>query len=175
MPRLRLLLIDTVVVIRLHQFGLWETVIGACDVHLSRGIVDEARYYDDLDGVRHPIDLTACEDNGQIVVHGVSLAETEALRKKFGQDILEKLDAGEAELLAVLINRPFDEYQICSADRIVYRVLGALKLSDQGISLEEVFKAIGTTQATEHPYSKAFREQWSRRGFEEGMTGMSSL
>jgi len=137
--------------------------------------VNETRFYDDLDGVRHSIDLKAYEENRRIIVHEVTLAETESLRKQFGQDILEKLDAGEAELLAVLVSRPFDEYLICSADRIVYRVLGALKISEQGISLEEVLKAIGTTKNTEYPYIKAFREQWSRKGFEEGMTGLSFL
>lgn len=175
MPKLRLLLIDAVIVIHLHRFGLWKTIVETCDVHLSRGIVNESRFYYDQEGVSHPIDLQPDEDSGRIVVHEVLLTETKALRDKFGQDILQKLDAGEAELLAVLANRPLDEYQICSADRIVYRVLGALRMTDQGISLEEVLKAMGMTKAIDSQFSKAFREKWSQQGFTEGITGLSSL
>lgn len=40
--------------------------------------------------------------------------------------ILEKLDAGEAELPAVLC-KSLDAYKICSSDAIVFRVLGALR------------------------------------------------
>jgi len=175
MPKLQLLLVDAVIVIKLHELGQWDAFVKACDVHLSRVIVNEAWYYVDENGVRHSIDLSGYEARKQIVVHEVTLAETESLRTQFGQDILEKLDAGEAELLAVLHNKPWDEYKICSADRVVYRVLGALKLSGQGVSLEEVFKDTGVTRPLEDKFSKGFRERWSRKGFEEGVTGLSSL
>ena len=175
MPKLHLLLVDAVVVIHLHELGLWEPLLKLCDVHLSRGIVAEAHFYTDADGVSHTIDLNKYEAGKQIVVHEVSLAETEPLRKQFGQDILEKLDPGEAELLAILYNNSFDEYKICSADKIVFRVLGALRLSEQGVSLEEVFRTVGITHAVGQAYSKKYREQYSRKGFEEGITGLSSL
>ena len=175
MPKLHLLLVDTVIVIHLHELGLWDFLLKLCDVHLSRGIVDEAHFYTDEDGIAHTIDLSKYEASKQIVVHEVSLAETEPLRRQFGQDILEKLDAGEAELLAILYNNSFDEYKICSADKVVFRVLGALRYSEQGVSLEEVFRTVGITQPVGQAYSKKYREQYSRKGFEEGVTGLSSL
>lgn len=175
MPRLHLLLVDAVVVIHLHELGLWEPVLKLCDVHLSRGIIDEAHFYTDEYGVSHTIELSQYEASKRIVVHDVSLAEIEPLRRQFGQDILEKLDPGEAELLAILYNNSFDEYKICSADKIVFRVLGALRLSEQGVSLEEVLKTVGITHVVGQAYSKKYREQYSRKGFEEGITGLSSL
>jgi hypothetical protein len=55
----------------------------------------------------------------------------------FDSSYIEKLDAGEAESLAYLMNA-HDEHSICSADAIVYRVLGNVDRGHQGASLEEV-------------------------------------
>jgi hypothetical protein len=36
MPKFKLLILDAGVVIRLHEFGVWNQVLDQCDVHLSR-------------------------------------------------------------------------------------------------------------------------------------------
>ena len=173
MTKLRLLLLDTVIVIHLHELGLWKEIISRCDVHLSRGIVSESQYYPDENRELHPIDMSHYESSRQITVHDVSLSDIKHLKAQFGPVFLEKIDAGEAELLSVLYNS-FEEYRICSADAIIYRVLGALKQSGKGISLEELLKDAGITRSLNHPYTKSFREQYSQQGFQEGITGLAS-
>lgn len=96
------------------------------------------------------------------------------LTEPFGPDILTKLDPGEAESLAILLNSN-KRFIVSSADAITYRVLGALKCSDQGISLEETLQAIGLTKHLVYKFSRAFREKWSQRGFSEGVSGLAFI
>ena len=58
MPKLKLLILDAGVVIRLHELGIWEQVREQCDVHLSRIVAtkevlfqpgDEGEYGEDID------------------------------------------------------------------------------------------------------------------------------
>jgi hypothetical protein len=61
---------------------------------------------------------------------------------------------------------------ICSADKIVFRVLGNLKRSNQGISFEEVLQGIGVSKALPRQFSKVFREMWSSTGLAESLGGI---
>jgi len=54
------------------------------------------------------------------------------LTKHFGPTYLERFDPGERESLAHLVTSA-DEYMICSADSIVFKVLGFLDRGEQGI------------------------------------------
>lgn len=72
------------------------------------------------------------------------------------------VDSGESEALAYLCNSA-DQVLILSGDAFVYRVLGRLNRSDQGISLEETLKMVGL-QRGELPYSctKTFRDSYTK-------------
>lgn len=174
MKKFSLLLLDTGVVLELFRLALWDDFIALCDVHLARTVVRESKYWEDDLGQRHPIDLSPYERDGLVTVYDIDVSELDALTDPFGPDILVKLDPGEAESLAILCNSK-DRFLVSSADKITYRVLGALKRSDQGISLEETLQAIGLTKRLVHKYSKAFREKWSQRGFSEGASGLAFM
>jgi hypothetical protein len=85
----------------------------------------------------------------------------------------EKLDPGETESLAYLL-RQSDECWICSADKIVYRVLGNLGRSEQGVSLEEVLNEVGLGRKLSGGFTRAYREEWTRKGFQEGLGGIGA-
>lgn len=172
MKKFSLLLLDTNVVLVLFRLDLWDSFIGKCDVHLARVVVAESRYWEDGDGQRHPIDPSPYERDGRITVHDIDVSGLAVLTDPFGPDILGKLDDGEAESLAVLCNSK-DRFLVSSSDKITYRVLGALNRSDQGISLEEVLQAIGLTKKLTPEFCKPYRERWSQRGFEEGISGLA--
>ena len=172
MKRFSLLLLDTGIVIELFQLNIWDGFVAQCDVHLARTVVQESKYWEDDLGQKHPIDLSRYERDGLITVHDIDVSELDVLTSAFGPDILTKLDPGEAESLAILCNSK-ERFLVSSADGITYRVLGALKCSDQGISLEETLQAIGLTKQLVYKFSKAFREKWSRRGFSEGISGLA--
>jgi len=73
--------------------------------------------------------------------------------------------------MCYLLKQP-NECQICSADKIVYRVLGNMHRAEQGVSLDEVLNQIGLGRKLGREFSREYREQWTQRGFEEGLGDM---
>jgi len=172
MKRFRLLLLDANIVIELFRQGIWDRLIEVCDVHLSRTVAEsEAHFYEDDTGERQYFDLAPDAEAGKIAVFDVRLSELEAFRSRFDPSYFERLDAGEAESLAFLLNSS-DPYLICSADSIVYKVLGNLDRSEQAISLEEVLQQTGLGRRLTWQFTKGFREKWTSKGFQEGLAGI---
>ena len=69
-----------------------------------------------------------------------------------------------------MVSRDSDS-KICSADKIVWRVLGNTNATDRGISLEEILAKYGLTKPLALRFTKAFRENWCRAGSIEGFMG----
>jgi hypothetical protein len=170
MKKLKLLLLDANVVIELFEQQLWEKVVSACEVILARTVVHEARYFDDGNESK-PIDLTSDIQGNRVGVVDVAASDMKCFYDQFDPVYMEKMDAGEAESLAWLLSGSLDG-QICSADKIVFRVLGHMDRRDQGISLEEILQTIGFGRAVPRRFTKAFREEWTNRGWQEKMQGI---
>ncbi len=171
MKKFRLLLLDANVVIELFRQGIWDRLIEACDVHLARTVVStEAHFYEDNQGVRIDFDLGQYCKAGKISVFDVAPSELTTFRAQFDPTYFEKLDPGETESLAYLVNSK-DTFLICSADKIVYRVLGNLNRGEQGTSLEEILQKTGLGRQLSWPFTKGFRETWTKKGFQERVSG----
>jgi len=169
LAKFSLLLLDSVVIIELFEIGIWDQILAHCDVHVSETIVAEVLYYIDANDQKQPIDLSRYAD--KMTIHSLPVSRVLELKKGFGSILLDKLDAGEAELLSV-VHSSFDSYRLCSADAVVFRVLAALGKSDQGVSLEELLQQIGLSRSVSWPFSKSFRVHWARCGFEEKLHGI---
>jgi len=65
-----------------------------------------------------------------------------------------------------------EDYYISSADKIVYRVLGNLSLGEKGISLEEILDSLGMKRQVLRMFGKAYRKEWTQKGFEENIRGI---
>lgn len=168
----RFLLLDANVVIELFARGLWDKVIKRLEICLAATILGEAQYYENDNGERQYFDLQEYANQGKVTTLSMFPSEVTSFKGLFTRPYLEKLDAGEAESLAYIVKHKEQDIQLCSADKIVYRVLGALDLGDKAISLEEILHAIGYGRKLHHQYSTAYREQWTKKGFTEGFTGM---
>ena len=173
MKRLSLLLLDANVVIHLFETGIWPKAVEACDLHLARTVVGEAHFFEDERGQRHDFDLAPYIDRQEITVFDVMPSDMDAFFEQFDVSYLEKLDDGEAESLAYMLKAP-EEMLFCSADKIVFRVLGNLDRSTQGISLEEVLNRIGHSRPLPHQFGKAYRDKWTAQGVEERMRGIGT-
>lgn len=167
MKKFKLLLLDANVVIELWRLSLWEKVVDQCDVHLARTVVGEARFFEDDDG-RHEIDLTADEAARRITVFELHPSEIRDFLSKFDPLYIQRLDPGEAESLGFLF-RQSDECHICSADAIVFRVLGNFNRSGQGVSLEEILEKIGLGRKLRKQFTRSFRESSTQKGFSDGL------
>lgn len=165
MPKLKLLILDAGVVIRLHELGIWNQVRDLCDVHLSRIVVEVEVLFQPADQGEYgeDIDLSPDITTGRVTVFDVTVSELKSFLGQFDAIYLGDLDDGEAESLAFLTKQS-DEFVISSGDAIVYRVLGNLGRRDQGLSLEEILQKIGLGRKLDWPYSKAFREKYTSQG-----------
>jgi hypothetical protein len=171
MKKFRLLLLDANVVIELFRQGIWERLIEACNVHLAHTVTTEAHFYEDDLGARHDFDLGQWSRAGKITVFDVMPSELTTFRAQFDPTYFEKLDPGETESLAYLVNSK-DTCLVCSADAIVYRVLGNLNRGEQGIAVEEILQKTGLGRQLSWRFTKAFRETWTRKGFQERVSGI---
>jgi hypothetical protein len=172
MKKFKLLLLDADVVIYLFSLGIWDEVVERCDVHLAKTVIDEeAHFYETEDGERYDFELRPYADAGRIAEFSLTPSGLAGFLTQFDPVYLEKLDAGEAESLAYLLTLQ-GECRICSADKIVYRVLGNLRLGERGISLEEILQQTGLGRGLRRQFSEAYREEWTKKGFDEGMRGL---
>jgi hypothetical protein len=173
MKKLSLLLLDANIVIKLFEADLWDAVISRCELLLTETVVDEANYYE-TDDEQHPIDITSHLEAGQVRMVDVEPSQVKAFIDKFDPTYLERLDPGEAEALTYL-NGSSDPCSICSADSIVFRALGRLRLSERGVSLEEILQKIGMGRSLDWPYQKAFREKYTAQGTKDAIQGFGLM
>jgi len=175
MPKSRLVLLDANVVIGLFELKLWDTLIARYDVVIAETCVSEAFFYEDGEQ-QIDIDLAAYIADKRITTVTVDLGALQTFANRFEPNYLEKLDPGELESLAHLLatENPAAPCQICSGDRIVYRVLGNLGKGELGVSLEELLAAIGRTVKVGRMFTKAFREEATDQGFKERMQGLGA-
>ena len=130
--KIKLLLFDANIVLKLHELGMLGKIVEACDVTLASSVVEESQFVD-RDGVKDYVELDALIQAKAINVVTVSIADIQAFRLRFKTTYFEKLDPGEAESRAFMF-KSADEYRIVSADTIVWKVLGANGRREQGLS-----------------------------------------
>lgn len=171
MKKFRLLLLDANIVIEISRHGLWDQIVARCDVHLARTVIEEAHFFLDANGDRQAIDLTPYINAGSITAFDLTPSDLAQFRVKFDPVYFEKLDPGETESLAYLL-RQSEDCRICSADKIIFRVLGNIDRAAQGVSLAEVLTQIGLDRPLAREFSRDYRERWTQKGFEEGLGGM---
>ena len=171
MKKFRLLLLDANVVIEISRQGLWDQMTAKCEIHLAQTVLDEAQFYDDDQGGRHYIDLRPYISAESIAVFDLTPSQMDGFLARFDPVYFEKLDPGETESLAYLLDQS-DECMICSADKIVYRVLGCLGRPYQGVSLDEVLGQVGLGRKLEREFTRAYKEEWTKKGFQEGLAGI---
>lgn len=170
MKRSRCLLLDANIVIGLFELSLWDAVVDSCDLTLSEVVVDEADFYRDVRGDEHRIDLQPYIAAGRIEVRGITASELAAFKSRFDDLYIEKLDDGETESLAICERD--DEYEICSADAIVFKVLAVIDRSEQGISLEELLQRVGLGRSLEWKFRRDFRLKQHQSGLRDRMAGI---
>ncbi len=138
MKKFPFLLLDAGPIIKLFELGIWDEFLGHCDVTISKIVEGEAKWASrELEDIY--IDLEPYQEKGLIDIVEVDFSVVKEFYDRF--DLLYKsiIHDGEKEMLAFLYNSPKEGF-VCSADKAVFRVLGAVGKGDRGISLEEVLK-----------------------------------
>ena len=126
MKKFKVLLLDANVVIQLFKLGVWDEVVERCEIYLSRIVAEiEAHFFRADDGRRHDFDLGPYVREDKIKVFDIPVSELKNFTDRFDPIYFEKLDPGEVESIVYLLSQS-EEHLFCSADKIVYRVLGNL-------------------------------------------------
>lgn len=171
MKKFRLLLLDANVVIVLCKLGLWDLVLEKCEVLLARTVLeDEAVFFEDKYGDRKYLDFSEDVRTNRLTVIEASPSQVRAFLNRFKPYYLGEIDPGEAESLTHLVNAN-EEHRICSADKIVFRVLGCLGLGEQSVSLEVLIKQIGLSATLAEEFSESYKIKWTKIGQQEGIQG----
>lgn len=171
MNKSKLHLLDAGIIVELFRLGIWENVVSHFDISVSEIVAGEAHFFRDQKGNRQTIDLAEFVDNNRIQSVFATPSQAQEFLSHFGPDHAERLDPGELESLACLFSSSEDTL-ICSADSIVFIVLGATDNRDWGVSLEEMLKQCGLARVLDWRFTRKFREQYSDQGFQDRMTGM---
>lgn len=175
MARSKLVLLDANVVIHLFEQGVWDRVVERYEIHLAQTVVEEAGFFETAEGDRYEIALTPDIEGGRISVFSLCPSDLDGFLGRFDATYFERLHDGEAESLAYLMRLDDDEGALlCSADRIVFRVLGNLHMGDAGLSLEELLEQVGLGRRLSRQYTKRFREEATRKGSREAIRGMGA-
>ena len=171
MKEIQFLLLDAGPIIKLFELGIWESFIRKYDVTIARTVAEQAVFIGKDDDKEY-IDfaLAPWAQKGLIKIVDVALSAAKTFYVKFDPQYKDIIHEGEKETLAFLCDSS-ESYQLCSADRAVFRVLGLLGKSDQGISLEEILRKTGLSQTLEWQYTKRFREKYTLMGRVDSIQG----
>lgn len=161
----RLLLLDAGAVFAALTYECWEGLVSAYQLVIGAVIVrDEAVFYRTRGGDRVEIDLPAEVALGRIREIEMSAAEVEAVRKRLIPDFRQRLDDGEMESIAYLLEHPEEDLRFVSGDGPAIEAVGMLDDDRRAISLEEALQYCGLTKPLPHQ----FRRDFTRRKLEEG-------
>ena len=162
MKKIPFLLLDAGPIIKLFSLDIWDDFIQRCDVTISQTVANEAKWASqEFEDIR--IDLEPYAEKGLVRIIDVDLSTVKNFYQKFDFKYKATIHAGEKETLAFLCDCP-ENWIVCSADKAVFRVLGLLGKSEQGISLEEILKEVGLYKKLEREYTKKFRAKWTQKG-----------
>jgi hypothetical protein len=173
-PKPKSLIPDAMVVICLHELGLWESFCRRVTVIVPSIVVHESVFYrDGATGKHARIDLEAQVLAGDIQQESATLAEMDEFRRQFDAVMVENLHDGEIESLTLLSLGRVVGCVLCSADRAAVKALALVGMKDKGISLERAFHELGMPGARrlEPQYSEERFAQWLAEALVDRMQG----
>ncbi len=162
----QIVLCDSCIVIELFRLNLWEQIISSFEITISSTIVDEVSFYIDNQQNKHNINLKKYIDDKKIKEVSVSITLIQNFYQKFDPSFQDRLDPGETELLAYLFDNKNNDIKICSADSIVFKILGKELMSENSISLEEMLPNNFPKKQIRKQFTKKFKEQYLQNGLQ---------
>lgn len=131
-------MLDADVIIDLLGFDLFDSLLTAYDAYVCSTVVDEVKTYKNH-GITENINFRQrYVETTKIKELSANSSEIKAMLERLPLLFSESIDPGEIESLSILINRSDLNLKFCSCDAKAIRALSHLRVSEKGISLEEV-------------------------------------
>ena len=157
----RLVLLDSDVVITLHEIGVWANILSRYEVWMTETMVKhEVLYYRDSSGEKISIDLMEHISCKNLYMHSVSAEQIARVLEYFDSEMCSCLHSGEIEALAVMdIKRKKEGLFFCTGDAKAVEALVLMGLREKGVSLEQLLSGAGLTKKIPLHFSeKRFRQ-----------------
>lgn len=168
MTRQRCVVLDAMVVIRLHELGVWGDFIDKYDVTLPETVVHEAAYHsvDEVTGNRSSIDLTADVDGGRVTVRSAAPNELADVCVKLPSWLV--IDPGETEAIALLsAENDLEDCIFCTADQAAVKAAVMIGIGERCESLEVLLSRVGMTKPLPQHFSSETLKHWIERAQRE--------
>ncbi|HLY30727.1 MAG TPA: hypothetical protein VKQ36_06840 [Ktedonobacterales bacterium] len=167
-------LLDVNIIIQAHVCGVWEQIVSRVTLVMPSIVVGEATHYTDPEsGVRMEIHLDDHIANGSLIEVAATPDQLTSLRARFDRLFLERMDAGEAEALALLLAGELPDHRFCTGDGPAIKALALLDMADTGLSFEALLRDVGL-QRGKIPlqYTEKFFQDFLARGAQDRIQGV---
>jgi hypothetical protein len=160
-------------VIGLHELGLWHELLRRAQVIVPSIVAEqEAVFWDDRCGDRRPIDLPGDRAAGRLRIGCADGASIATVLRRFDPVMQQRVDAGEAEALALLEFWDGDKPELCTADGGAVRAACLLGFADRIVALEAILRRVGlTAPALAARYCEAKVGAWVAEGRQARLRG----
>lgn len=173
MTRQRCVLLDAVIVIHLHELGVWDDFIEKYDVTLPETVVREAAYHslDELTGNRSGIDLSSHVEQGRITVLSAVPDELAYVGAKLPSWLI--IDPGETEAIALLSTEAdLEDCAFCTADQAAVKAAVMIGISERCESLELLLSRVGMTKSLPDHFTSDAPKRWIEHAQQEKIDWM---
>ena len=163
--KLKSLLPDAMVIIALHEFGLWADMCKRTDVIVPSVITHETRFFiDPYARERVEIDLRAQVTSGEIQEAEAESLDMMDFLSNFDSVVADELHPGELEALTLLYKGQLTDCRFCSADQTAVKALVLAGLEQGGVSLEDALKEaqLGKGMRLPRQYRETCFQRWVR-------------
>lgn len=121
----------------------------------------EAYFYEDTNGVTHPIELEN-QIGSTITELSCSPEKLEQFIEQFDYNVRDSLHDGEKEALVLL--QKHKDLLLCTCDKAAIKALAMLGLSRQGISVENLLNKSGLSTKIEPKHAEKYFKYWLKEG-----------
>ena len=161
-----LVLVDAMIIIDLHELGLWPGFVASKRrIAVSSIVADEAHYYrENPGGSKKEIKVKDDAEKGLIDILEADLESMGEVTARFANWFVDLLHVGEVELIALLLATPEDELAFCSSDAAAISAVAMLGFSERCVCLERLLQSKGLGRQVEQKHTSAFMDHHLREG-----------
>lgn len=153
-------LLDSNVIIWLHETGKFKSLIKNHKILITDIIVEQANYYISSYGQKVYIDLNKFAiENELTIIEDAPAEELSELVKRIKNSYLPEIHPGEISCIQLIIKN--QKYKFCTGDTQAMVVMGGLSLRNQAVSLEEL---LGTVKGIPPKFTKKILNSKIREG-----------
>lgn len=166
-------LLDANIIIHAHASGVWALLMEHVTPVVPSTVMREATHYiDPAMGMRMEIHLEPSLMAGSLREVAASPEHIAAFLARFDPVFVQRMDAGEAEALAMLAAGELPEHRFCTSDGPAIRALCLLDLPEVGLSLETLLRDVGLSRTLPSQYRETFFREMLSRGAQERIAGV---